>query len=177
MLGTTLTNKASVGETQINVAEQDIVLRSKSTTLKNINIILVIDISGSMGANNKFANALNAARSFVNQAFAEGNDKGMTMTINSFSYRTVTWADAVKTKSEALSALDALEENCIEWNTRMDLGLLGASEAIGKLAALNGNDTILVFLSDGAPTAGDVVNTAPYLIKTSQMLRSHLQAF
>ena len=85
-IGTKLTNKASVGETVVTFAEQEVKFISKCTILTNKNVILVLDISGSMDASNKFPKAIEASRSFVNQAFAQGDNSGMTMTIISFAY-------------------------------------------------------------------------------------------
>ena len=176
-IGTKLTNKASVGETVVTFAEQEVKFISKCTILTNKNVILVLDISGSMNSSNKFPKAIEASRSFINQAFAQGDNSGMTMTIISFAYEYKIWGEALTTKAEALAALDNLESYGTKWNTRMDLGLIGAAEAIGKLQNINGNDSIVVFLGDGAPTAGGASNTPVALTQAAKIINQHTQAF
>ena len=149
-IGAIIENKATInGEEKTATATvvKKVSVTTQSNKVNPIDLILVLDVSGSMNDNDKIDDLISSSKTLVNKVFASEN--GSTISI-------ITYSDDAKTKGtytysqkqELLGAIDGLRAN---GGTNIYDAL---DEANNKVASLgNEREKVVVFLTDGSPTA------------------------
>ncbi len=111
-------------------------------------IVLVVDLSGSMDANGKDTRVQTAANSFVDTILTDANKENVRMAVVSYQKAATTQSvltNSTETLKEAIGKLDAPDDA----GTNIQAGLKTAKDMLSASDAVN---KIVILLSDGEPT-------------------------
>ena len=150
-LGSTFTNIAKVNNRDYS-ATTKVVKKVYSTakTDKPIDLVLVLDISGSMDSENRLSNMQTASKSMIEQLFPEGKETDSTVSLITFSSsaNTIITAEGQSQKQAIKTSIEGLNAN---GGTNINAALKQANALLSS-GILKNEDKVVVFLSDGAPT-------------------------
>ena len=117
------------------------------TRKKKLDIVLLMDVSGSMGDDKKLDNAQSAVENLTNTL----NNRADKIDVR---YKLVTFSDKASIKTSWISGADldnAVSRLAADDGTNYDDGLSKAADAV-KINARTDADKIVIFLTDGEPT-------------------------
>ncbi len=146
-IGKTIENKAEINE-QERTADTKIIKKVsvKATPNKPINLVLVLDVSGSMEGS-RIKNLISSAKSLANTALKD-EDSNSTVTLITYSTdATNVGTYNYNTKAKLIKAIEGLRTN---GGTNIYAGLNETISAVRGIT--NGGETRVVFLTDGSPT-------------------------
>ena len=150
-LGSTFTNIAKVNNRDYT-ATTKVVKKVYSTaqTDKPIDLVLVLDISGSMNSESRLSNMQTAAKSMIEQLFPEGKETDSTVSLITFSSsaKTIITAEGQSQKQAIKTSIEGLNA---DGGTNINAALKQANSLLSS-GILKNEDKVVVFLSDGAPT-------------------------
>ncbi len=173
-LNYTIGTQAEMTDVTTYNLETTITYTAKNQSIKDSNVVIAIDRSGSMTAS-KFNEAKAAAVAFINNMFAGGGNNNSTVTVYTFGYKceeswwtgltcifngTDPYAEKIggqtynsSNYSTLTGKINALQADGGHWlhgnGTPYTEPLKAANETFNALT--NNNNDVLVFLSDGAP--------------------------
>lgn len=146
-IGKTIQNKASINE-QEKTADTNVIKKVSVKAIPNkpINLVLVLDVSGSMEGS-RIKNLISSAKSLANTALKD-EDSNSTVTLITYSTNaTNVGTYNYSTKANLTKAIDGLKAN---GGTNIYAGLNAAISAVKGIT--NGGETRVAFLTDGSPT-------------------------
>lgn len=150
-LGSTFTNIAKVNNRDYS-ATTKVIKKVYSTvqTDKPIDLVLVLDISGSMNSESRLSNMQTAAKSMIEQLFPEGKETDSTVSLITFSSsaKTIITAEGQSQKQAIKASIEGLNA---DGGTNINAALNQANVLLSS-GILKNEDKVVVFLSDGAPT-------------------------
>ncbi|MBQ9658626.1 MAG: Cna B-type domain-containing protein [Clostridia bacterium] len=146
-IGKTIKNIATINDEEKN-AETTVIktVSVKATPDKPINLVLVLDVSGSM-AGDRINDLISSAKKLANTALKNADSNSKVTLITYSSTATVVGTYEYKTKNSLENAINGLKAN---GGTNIYAGLNSAISAVKQIN--NGGETRVVFLTDGAPT-------------------------
>ena len=153
--GTEIRNTAKVNGKDTNEVVtkvvKDIIIHKKEYPIKAVDIVLVMDVSGSMNDNSRLTNAKSAAEKLINEIFPDGAvNTGSTVTVLKFS----TGASYVGKATSAQNKQQLI--NLIKSDNFKADGGTNIYEALSltssTLSTLTNTRKEVIFLTDGAPT-------------------------
>jgi len=158
--------------------EKTISIKEISET--GVNIVLALDISGSMDDNNKLSSMKNAAKAFIDTIFPNGTTEGGTeVCLVTFPYQYQTWwgvygtnngatvqgCTNTNTPSEIKSIIDGLSA---DGGTPYTDTFNTVSSTLTDMTSRHANnENIVVFLSDGEPNGGNGYETVADTLKAN----------
>ena len=165
-------NKTPRSTNEVNLGiEKAIAIEEINEKNKSANIVLVLDVSGSMNSASKGTAAKAAMQEFIGKAFPANSVLNSNNRIKVATFGTK--AGDVAGLAQDYASAETLKTNVgnikISGNTCYKCGLDKAKEVLftgsGNLhSAYPNNENFVIFLSDGSPTDGDAYkNAAPDL--------------
>ena len=122
-------------------------MKTTAETVNSLDMVLVLDVSGSMKESGRLTNLKNAAKNLTNKLFsAETNSTLTLITYSTTASTPKTYQYSQNVKNLVNSAIDRLYAN---GGTNFYKALEATINAVGNNPNRN---TIVVFLTDGAPT-------------------------
>ena len=165
-VGEVITNTAYVNKEPTTavttVITKEVSVRYDAITENPIDVILVLDTSGSMANNSRMTNLKSAAKGIVNILFPAEQDTGSTISLIKFSNNATLIGTYKGTQRDTLLGTNS---------TRGEIDKLSSNGGTNEYAALDttlnllqGNtlpnsNKIVIFLSDGAATTGTTYNS------------------
>ena len=120
-------------------------VKTTAETVNSLDMILVLDISGSMDENNRLADLKTAAKNLTNKLFSAQTDSTLTL----IKYSTTASNPTTYQYDQKDQALKAIKNLKADGGTNFYKALDTTINTIGNNPNRN---TIVVFLTDGAPT-------------------------
>ena len=120
-------------------------VKTTAETVNSLDMILVLDVSGSMKENNRLINLESAAENLTNKLFSAQTDSTLTL----IKYSTTASNPTTYQYSQKAQALEAIKNLKADGGTNFYKALEKTIDAVGDNPNRN---TIVVFLTDGAPT-------------------------
>ncbi len=124
---------------------------------KNIDIILVFDISGSMSGD-KFTQAISDAKDLTNAILSQSGNR---MALITFDTDSEIVSDFSSDKDEMIDYLDSLQ---IDGATNYNAALLSVDEVLDGYTVRTNTDLVTLFLTDGYPNTDTPAEKSTYRI-------------
>ncbi len=182
-LETTIKKGTEIVKSYDTTVEKTVSFVEHNETLTGTNVVIVLDASGSMSGN-KFQQAKNASVEFINNMFKDANDKS-TVTVITFETDcnkgwcilnpedpTVNMIGSATSAATATTLINNINkiDNDVTGGTPYYIGLEKAYDILYGSTNLsaNGNENVMLFMSDGEPTVDDLAkrNAAISNLKT-----------
>ena len=129
----------------ITTVVKKVCVKTTAETVNSLDMILVLDISGSMDENNRLADLKTAAKNLTNKLFSAQTDSTLTL----IKYSTTASNPTTYQYDQKDQALKAIKNLKADGGTNFYKALDTTINTIGNNPNRN---TIVVFLTDGAPT-------------------------
>ena len=120
-------------------------VKTTAETVNSLDMILVLDVSGSMKENSRLTNLKSAAENLTNKLFSAQTDSTLTL----IKYSTTASNPTTYQYNQKAQALKAIKNLKADGGTNFYKALEKTIDAVGDNPNRN---TIVVFLTDGAPT-------------------------
>ena len=120
-------------------------VKTTAETVNSLDMILVLDVSGSMKENSRLTNLKSAAENLTNKLFSAQTDSTLTL----IKYSTTASEPTTYQYNQKAQALKAIKNLKADGGTNFYKALEKTIDAVGDNPNRN---TIVVFLTDGAPT-------------------------
>ena len=120
-------------------------VKTTAETVNSLDMILVLDVSGSMKENSKLTNLKSAAKNLTNKLFSVQTDSTLTL----ITYSKTASEPTTYQYNQKAQALKAIKNLKADGGTNFYKALEKTIDAVGDNPNRN---TIVVFLTDGAPT-------------------------
>lgn len=120
-------------------------VKTTAETVNSLDMILVLDVSGSMKENSRLTNLKSAAKNLTNKLFSVQTDSTLTL----ITYSKTASEPTTYQYNQKAQALKAIKNLKADGGTNFYKALEKTIDAVGDNPNRN---TIVVFLTDGAPT-------------------------
>ena len=129
----------------ITTVVKKVCVKTTAETVNSLDMILVLDVSGSMKENSRLTNLKSAAKNLTNKLFSAQTDSTLTL----IKYSTTASEPTTYQYNQKAQALKAIKNLKADGGTNFYKALEKTIDAVGDNPNRN---TIVVFLTDGAPT-------------------------